>query len=93
MGTFKHPTRYAWHTSVCTRCNRVIQRVLLPGLQKRTTLRVCDRCLSEGSNQQSQAAAGAPAPAGGRRPRGRGGRRGGGQQQAAPATAQSTAFE
>ena len=87
MGTFKHPTRSVWHTSVCSRCKRMIQRVLLPGLQKRTTYRVCDRCLSEGSNQQGQAAAaaGAPAPAGGRRPRGRGGRRGGASQQAAPA--------
>ena len=92
MGTFKHPTRSVWHTSVCSRCKRVIQRVMLPGLQKRTTYRVCDRCLSEGSQQQSQAAAaGAAAPAaGGRRTRGRGGRRGGGaaQQQAAPAAAE-----
>ena len=64
----------------------MIQRVLLPGLQKRTTYRVCDRCLTEGSNAQGQAAAaaGAPAPAAGRRPRPRGGRRPA-PQQAAPA--------
>ena len=31
MGTFKHPTRSVWHTSICSRCNRMIQRVLLPG--------------------------------------------------------------
>ncbi len=87
MGTFKHPARSVWHTSVCSRCNRVIQRVLLPGLQKRTTLRVCDRCLSEGSQAQGQAAGtGTAAPAGGRRPRGRGGRRP--VQQAAPAAAE-----
>lgn len=87
MGTFKHPSRSVWHTSVCSRCSRVIQRVLLPGLQKRTTYRVCDRCLSEGSQAQGQAAAaGGQAPAGGRRPRGgRGGRRSAPQQAAAAA--------
>ncbi|MCY4624929.1 MAG: hypothetical protein OXC99_08015 [Chloroflexi bacterium] len=86
MGTFKHPARSVWHTSVCSRCKRVIQRVLLPGLQKRTTHRVCDRCLSEGSQAQGQAAAAAAPAAGGRRPRGRGGRRP--ATQAAPAAAE-----
>ncbi len=93
MGTFKHPSRSVWHTSVCSRCRRVIQRVLLPGLQKTTSYRVCDRCLSEGSNAQSQAAGAAAAGAQGTagRGRGRGGR--GGRRSAAQQPAAATASE
>ncbi|MCH8939710.1 MAG: hypothetical protein IIC27_01115 [Chloroflexi bacterium] len=89
MGTFKNPSRMVWHTSICSRCNKVITRVQLPGLFKTTSHRICDACLSKGGAAQAGAAAAAaaatgapaPAPAPARRPRGGGGRRGG----AAPA--------
>ncbi|MQG76329.1 MAG: hypothetical protein FI703_03245 [SAR202 cluster bacterium] len=86
MATFKNPSRMVWHTSVCSRCNKVITRVQLPGLFKVTSHRICDACLSEGGAAQAAAAApagvgsGTPAPAAApaRRPRGGGGARGGG---------------
>ena len=89
MGTFKNPSRNVWHTSVCSRCNKVITRVQLPGLAKRTTLRICDACFSEGGAAQSAAAASAgtgagdpvtPATAPARRPRSGGARTGGGRR-------------
>ena len=89
MGTFKNPSRNVWHTSVCSRCNKVITRVQLPGLAKQTTLRICDACLSEGGAAQGAAVAPAgigagdpvaPAAAPARRPRGGGARTGGGRR-------------
>ena len=51
MSTWKNPKRMVWHTVTCPRCNRVINRVKLPGLMQVTSHRVCAKCTS-----------GAPAP-------------------------------
>ena len=93
MGTFKNPSRNVWHTSVCSRCNKIITRVQLPGLAKQTKLRICDGCLSESAAQGAAAASAgigggdqaAPAAAPARRPRG--GARTGGGRRGGPTTA------
>jgi hypothetical protein len=44
MGTWKTPNRLVWHTIVCSRCNRVINRVKLPGISRKISYRLCDKC-------------------------------------------------
>ena len=65
MGTWKNPNRLVWHEVSCSRCNKVITRIKLPGLTRSRSERLCNEC----------AAAGPQPPRTGREPRGRAPRR------------------
>ena len=57
MGTWKTPNRLVWHTIICSRCNRVLNRVKLPGISRKTSYRVCENC---GAAATPQSAANEP---------------------------------
>jgi hypothetical protein len=47
MGTWIDPARMVWHTVACTRCQRTITRIKLPGIVRSTAYRLCSKCTTE----------------------------------------------
>lgn len=54
LGTWKDPHAVSWHYLVCYRCGRLIDRVKIAGLVRRTAYRLCDVCAGTGQQRQAE---------------------------------------
>lgn len=62
---WRAPHRKVWWTVVCSNCQKVLGRYLLPGLIRQTTYRLCDECSTTSPQQRQET----PTPPPTRRPR------------------------